>query len=175
MATPRNDAPAAQARIDAPAAQARSVRPLLAAARSKRGGGDQEVEAPGKRPRRGAAIRAHQAWTLDHSTASLVFEPLEGGACEAAIIWLHGLDDTPEPWASRLAAERRRRPRWKWIHLRAQHAQDALTCQCPSSIRASFPGAPSGSGRFDAPGEETGPFVRPATASGASSQLPPSR
>ena len=129
MATPRNDAPfdgdapAAQARIDAPAAQARSVRPLLAAARSKRGGGDQEVEAPGKRPRRGAAIRAHQAWTLDHSTASLVFEPLEGGACEAAIIWLHGLDDTPEPWASRLAAERRRRPRWKWIHLRAQHAQ----------------------------------------------------
>ena len=119
----RNDAPTAQARNNAPTAQARSVRPLLAAARSKRGGGNQEVEAPRKRPRRGAAIRAHQAWTLDHSTASLVFEPLEGGACEAAIIWLHGLDDSPEPWASRLAAERRRRPRWTWIHLRAQHAQ----------------------------------------------------
>ena len=69
---------------DAAAAQVRSVRPLLAAARSRRGGGEQEVEASRKRPRRGAAIRASQAWTLDHSTASLVFEPLEGGACEAA-------------------------------------------------------------------------------------------
>ena len=107
-------------------AQARSVRPLLAAARSKRGGGEQEVEASRKRPRRGAAIRASQAWTLDHSTASLVFEPLEGGACEAAVIWLHGLDDTPEPWANRLAAERRRRPHWKWIHLRCSTLEDAL-------------------------------------------------
>ena len=133
-------------------AQARSVRPLLAAARSKRGGGEQEVEASRKRPRRGAAIRASQAWTLDHSTASLVFEPLEGGACEAAVIWLHGLDDTPEPWANRLAAERRRRPSWKWIHLRVQHAQ-----RRPASARyrssCHFQGAPGGSGRHDAPRE----------------------
>ena len=123
---------------DAAAAQVRSVRPLLAAARSKRGGGEQEVEASRKRPRRGAAIRASQAWTLDHSTASLVFEPLEGCACEAAVIWLHGLDDTPEPWANRLAAERHRRPRWKWIHLRVQHAQRRLA-RCPSSFRVPFP------------------------------------
>ena len=133
-------------------AQARSVRPLLAAARSKRGGGEQEVEASRKRPRRGAAIRASQAWTLDHSTASLVFEPLEGGACEAAVIWLHGLDDTPEPWANRLAAERRRRPSWKWIHLRVQHAQRRLA-SARARFACHFQGAPGGSGRHDAPRE----------------------
>ena len=109
--------------------QARSVRPLLAAARSKRCDGkpaEADVQAPRKRPRRDAAIRAHQAWTLDHSKSALVFDPLEEGPCEAAIIWLHGLDDTPEPWASRLDAERRRRPRWKWVHLRAP--ERAITC-----------------------------------------------
>lgn len=48
----------------------------------------------------------------------MVFEP-ERQPCEAAVIWLHGLDDRPEHWASTLAPARKRRPHWKWIFVRA--------------------------------------------------------
>jgi|EP00908_Phaeocystis_cordata_P012474 predicted esterase len=103
----------------------RSVRPLLAQARGKRSGCTvAHSEVPGKRPRRVAAIRAKQAWELDNTTSSLVYEAESN--CTAAVIWLHGLDDTPEPWANRLAAERRRRPTWKWVHLRAP--ERPITC-----------------------------------------------
>ena len=155
-------------------AQARSVRPLLAAARSKRGGGEQEVEASRKRPRRGAAIRASQAWTLDHSTASLVFEPLEGGACEAAVIWLHGLDDTPEPWANRLAAERRRRPHWKWIHLRCSTLEDALPVP-ELVLRAIFKARLAALGGTTPPGSRLGQLCAQPLPQGGSSQQPHGR
>lgn len=48
----------------------------------------------------------------------LVYEA-ECQPASAAIIWLHGFQDTPEWRATHLAAARAAHPRWKWIFLRA--------------------------------------------------------
>ena len=81
---------------------------------------------PSKRSRREAAAKASTAWREDQQAVDLIFEPLERGKTTHAVIWLHGLDDTPDSWAERLASERRRHPRWKWVHLRAPDR--AITC-----------------------------------------------
>lgn len=70
-------------------------------------------------PQRTAAAAAHLAWNkADLPEPDLIFEP-ECNPCEAAVIWLHGLDDRPEHWASSLTAARKRRPHLKWVFMRA--------------------------------------------------------
>jgi len=41
------------------------------------------------------------------------------GQVEAAVIWLHGMMDSPDNWRKRLMVHAREHPSWKWLLLRA--------------------------------------------------------
>jgi len=83
----------------------------------------------GRQPSRACKVGAG-FWAYDESSPvvprDIIFGPLKGDRATGAVIWLHGLDDTPESWAMRLEPERRRHPRWKWVHLRAP--ERPITC-----------------------------------------------